>query len=97
MIMLRNFGGQLNHSMIIQSIKCLGQVHKGDVQSSVLVPNLFLELSDDKHYVCGASANSKTKLSFQEVIFSGGWYQPIQEHKGKEFLCDGEQCYPSVA
>ena len=43
-------------------VKRFGQVHKRYTQSFVLFLAFLLELSEDEHYVCGASIVSEAKL-----------------------------------
>ena len=45
-------------------VKRFGQVHKCYIQSFVLLPSFFLELSEDEHHVCGTPVGSEPTLSF---------------------------------
>ena len=50
--LLRNFGG--SQSLSAYYIKRFGQVHKRYILFFILLPAFLLELSKDKHHVCGA-------------------------------------------
>lgn len=47
------------------------QVDKGNVEAPVLFSEFFLELSEDKHYVCFAPVGLETTLAFGQVVRNG--------------------------
>ena len=51
-------------SLSSHCVKRFGQVHKCYIQFFVLHPVFLLELSEDKHHVCGAPIGSEPTLSF---------------------------------
>ena len=52
----------LPHSFSIHSVKCVSQVDECHMQSIVLLPALFLELSENKHHGHKAPLGSEATL-----------------------------------
>lgn len=78
------------------TVKGFCKVNKSDIESFVLFTALFLELAEDKHYVCRASIGSEATLALGDIFFGDGWYEPVKQDPGKYFASDGEQCDASV-
>ena len=86
----------LPYSFSAYCVECFGQVDEGNVESFILLPAFFLQLSEDEHHVCSDPVSSEATLALWGVVFSDGGHQSVEQYPCENFSCDGEQSYPPV-
>lgn len=61
-----------------QCVKCLGQIHKGKVQSFVLLTAFHLELLEQEDRIDGAPVGSDAAPVLRKVTFCNNGYQSVE-------------------
>ena len=77
--------------IMANSVKGLGQVHKGHVEAEILFRTLLMQLSCSKHHVNSSTALLKAILTLQQQALLKVLCQMVQQDPGPDFPCNGKQ------